>query len=377
MNTLSISLLIIIYNINLSQTNNIIQIPTGEGSFVNIQTKYGYINYEFHKGYIPNIWPDPFIIYKLEGIKNLSLGNFDDFHINFGDSFEIFGLNKDKLEMRVSGHEFDDCNDLLCKIFYRTNYIDKMLYSFGINERNELYKFYGGIPENLKKNLNKITFNNKTDKLSEINFELNNGTNFTLNIKRDYLFKIDDTKDFFFCLPYNIFYTFKELFTNNTLEIYYPNDIVYQKTLLYYLNKTEKEIFPKSISFKIGNKNIILKKDQMISLDYINKNSSFFLLLINSEPCYNEKMIFGKKFLEFFNFYERDLESGEYNLYFNKSSENIIKEEEKENILLNSDSKNQINIIIFIFIACTLTLGIFRQYHRRKANESFNYYFEI
>ena len=377
MNTLSISLLIIIYNIDLSQTNNIIQIPTGEGSFVNIQTKYGYINYEFHKGYIPNIWPDPFIIYKLEGIKNLSLGNFDDFHFQFGDSFGIFGLNKDKLEMRVNGHEFDDCNDLLCKIFYRTNYIDKMLYSFGINERNEFYKFYGGIPENLTKNLNKITFNNETDKLSEINFELNNGTNFTLNIIRDYLFKIDDTKDFFFCLPYNIFYTFKELFANNTLYIYYPNDIVYQKTLLYYLNKTEKEIFPKSISFKIGNKNIILKKDQMISLDYINKNSSFFLLLINSEPCYNEKMIFGKKFLEFFNFYERDLESGEYNLYLNKSSENIIKEEERENILLNSDSKNQINIIIFIFIVCTLTLGIFRQYHRSKANESFNYYFEI
>jgi len=375
MDLLSFFLLIIIININFSQGNNIIQIPIGTGNFENISTKYGYINYSFYKNYIPTYrWLLPNVKYILKGIKNLSLMNFkDERHC----LFEIFGLNKDNLNLTFEGSEFDEYNNLLCKLFYKTNYIDKMIYSIGMNEKNELYKFYGGIPENLTKNLNKITFNNKTDKLSKISFELNNGTNYTLNIKKDYLFKIDDTIDFLFCLPFNIFNTFKELFVNETLDIFYQSDAIYQRNYIYYLNKTEKDLFPKSISFKIGNKNIILKKNQMISSDFILKNSSFFLLLISSKDCYDNNIFFGKKFLEYFNFYEEDLESGEYNLYLNKSNENIIKEEERQNIILNSHSKNQINIIIFIFTACTFTLFLFRQYQRNKANESFNYYFEI
>ena len=111
MDILSISFLIIIFNINFSKSNNIIQIPTGEGSFTNISTKYGYIHYEFYKSFIPVRWPVPLIMYKLEGIKNLSLlNNFID--LQLGDTFEIFGLNKDKLKMAFEGHEFDDLNIL-------------------------------------------------------------------------------------------------------------------------------------------------------------------------------------------------------------------------------------------------------------------------
>ena len=108
-----------------------------------------------------------------------------------------------------------------------------------------------------------------------------------------------------------------------------------------------------------------------------NKNLSLFLLFINYDSCAGGKIIFGNKFLKLFNFYEEDLELGEYNLYLNKNSEDIIEEEGRKNIIINSDSKIQINIIIFIFIVCTITLVLFRQYHRNKSIESYNYYFEI
>jgi len=87
--------------------------------------------------------------------------------------------------------------------------------------------------------------------------------------------------------------------------------------------------------------------------------------------------LFGKQFLKLFDFYEFDLESGIINLYLNKNKEYIFEEKEKQNIILNSGSKIQINIIICIFIVCILTLVVVRQYHRNKSIESFNYYFEI
>ena len=381
MDIFSISLLIIIFNINLSQANNIIQIPTGEGSFTNILTKHGYINYEFHKGYIPVRWPVPFIIYNLEGIKNLSLVNKNFIDLKSGDTFEICGLNKDKLNMIFEGPEHDACNDYLCQIFYKTHYIDKMIYSIGSNEKNEFYKFFGGMPENLTNSLNKFTFSNEKDKLSEINFELINGNNLTLNINEDILFQIDDDMDTFFCLPHNIFDTFKELLLKDAEEIYnLPVYGIYPTAKIYRLNETQKNLFPKSISFKIGNKNIILKKNQLISFDNIYNiyiKNSLFLLHINSDSCSFEKIIFGNKFLKLFNFYEKDLELDEYNLYLNKNSEDIIEGKGRKNIILKSDSKIQINIIIFIFIVCTITLVVFRQYHRNKVIESYNYYLEI
>ena len=116
MDIFSISLLIIIFNINLSQANNIIQIPTGEGSFTNISTKHGYINYEFHKGYIPVRWPVPFIIYNLEGIKNLSFVNKNFIDLKsylWRCTLNGFGLNKDKLKMAFVG-----LNIMPAKIIY-------------------------------------------------------------------------------------------------------------------------------------------------------------------------------------------------------------------------------------------------------------------
>lgn len=99
---------------------------------------------------------------------------------------------------------------------------------------------------------------------------------------------------------------------------------------------------------------------------------------IESKPCYDSNKIkFGVKFLELFNYYEFDLMSGEYNLYLDKNKYYIFEEENKK-IILN-DSKTQINaiIILFIFVMLCFTLVIFKEYHRNKKIESFNHYFEI
>ncbi len=118
-------------------------------------------------------------------------------------------------------------------------------------------------------------------------------------------------------------------------------------------------------------------KNVLVSLDFINKNQWSSLLFISSSSCWERQILFGKQFLKLFDFYEFDLESGIINLYLNKNKEYIFEEKEKQNIILNSGSKIQINIIIWIFIVFILTLVVVRQYHRNKSIESFNYYFEI
>ena len=187
MNTLSISLLIITFNINFSKANNIIQIPKGKKICNNISTRYGYINYSFFTDcqatYIHYV---PYSYYTLEGIKNLTLVNLSNFH-NANLFYEIY--DKENLGMKFLFSESDSFNDVLCEIFYNTSYIDKLIYSFGKNEKNELTKFYGGIPQKLTKNLNKFSFKRKTERLSEIKLELNNGINLDI---------IDIDEDFFF-----------------------------------------------------------------------------------------------------------------------------------------------------------------------------------
>ena len=191
-----------------------------------------------------------------------------------------------------------------------------------------------------------------------------------------FFFEINEM-DSFIRLPERIFQYLKNLLFKDAeeLEYYDENEGVFYSP--YILNESQKNLFPKSISFKFGNKNIIIKKNQIISSDFINKSTSSFFLFMSGSSYWERHITFGKQFLKFFDFYEFDLESGDINLYLNKNEEYIFEEKEKQNVLLNSVSKIQINIIIFIFIAFIFTLVVVRQYHRNKSIESFNYYFEI
>ena len=113
--------------------------------------------------------------------------NLSNFH-NANLFYEIY--DKENLGMKFLFSESDSFNDVLCEIFYNTSYIDKLIYSFGKNEKNELTKFYGGIPQKLTKNLNKFSFKRKTERLSEIKLELNNGINLDIiDIDEDFFLK--------------------------------------------------------------------------------------------------------------------------------------------------------------------------------------------
>ena len=51
-----------------------------------------------------------------------------------------------------------------------------MIYSIGYYDENyESYKFFGGTPQKIIKNLKKFTFNNKTDFISKIEIKFDNG----------------------------------------------------------------------------------------------------------------------------------------------------------------------------------------------------------
>ena len=155
--------------------------------------------------------------------------NFSDIHHEL--SYEIFG--EDNLEITFYLSRYDE----LCKIFYITIYIDKLKYFF---VKNEISKFFGGIPENLTNNFNKFTFNKETEKLSEIKFELNNGTNLAINKNKDLIFRIDKDTNIFIRLPEGIFNIFEKLFFKDAKELSYYNIVEDLYYCPYYLNESQK-----------------------------------------------------------------------------------------------------------------------------------------
>ena len=382
-------LIIIISYIKSEEDNFIISIQFKEGRFENIPTKRGLINFEtrdyYEEYFIKSIYRGTIFIF--EGMKNLSLFNFseyEEFRIrdeknvpeiaklfnlreNVNLPYEIYGENKDSLKLDVSMRE--DCySPLICKLFYKTNYIDKYIYSIGkIN--NKLYRFFGGTPQNITKNLNKFTFS-KEDKVSEIKIEFNNMTKIYNFKEKELPLKISDDKSNLFFWP----------FFNSFLDEYEKVDQLFGPRI-FQLNEEQKNLFP-NISFQIGNKTIILNKDNAL-LDYLffpNKDDvspkEYYLHVSHS---YENAIIFGKKFLDLFDFSEFNLENGEVNLYFNKSNNIIVENYEKKNMSLNLTFYNNCYLIVVLlfFIIFLLNVFIFRNRNKKKKIKYYNNYFKI
>ena len=134
------SLLSIIFfiAINSTKNNSIIRIPNLQGRYENISTKIGFINYEFKVFTTEAIkWPVSSAIYRLEGIKNLNVLNLTEDNNCY---IKIYGKNQDSIQLEFHFFSQDIFNDKICKILYKTKYIDKMIYSYGIiNQRNYKY----------------------------------------------------------------------------------------------------------------------------------------------------------------------------------------------------------------------------------------------
>jgi hypothetical protein len=358
-NSILFSTIFIVINCKKGEDNSIIRIPNKNGSFPNITTKHGLINYEFSHGNIVlrtnNFYDDvtPYIFYKIAGMKNLDLLTLPK-----NNGLNRFTKNKDKLDIMYEFQQKDRHNPFLCEIFYNTKYIDKKIYSIGKDENGSPYKFFGGTPKSVIKNLNKLTLNNKTNKVTEIKIEFNNNTNYIINLVKN--ISVDIKEDFYsgICLPENILSEFKVLFLNQYNEFKYDYEI-FRSYYIYKLNEEQKSNFP-NIKIKIGNKNFIFNKDNIINFldnNYEDKN----YLFINKVSCDN--LTFGLKVLELFEVSEFNLESDIKNLYLNKTS----------NLIETKDNKITFVILLIYFVLFVLVLSANIYYINKNKEYYYNY----
>ena len=365
--TFILTLFYFTYSYEENEENSIIKIPNKDGRFKNITTKNGFINYSFISRSDENICNMVYITYVLEGIKNLNLFQLPNKTLNF--EYNIYGKNKDNLELIFLNEEKDIYNPLLCEIFYKTKYIDKMVYSLGKNIFNQPFKFFGGTPHEISKNLNKFTFNNITNKITEIKIELNNGSNYIINNINNELVEFKQDEFSMICLPEDILLKLKNIFLNKYEECTY-NYKLFSSISAYKLNNKQKNLYFPEISFKIGNKFFILNKENAFFPNYEQEN---IYLFINRSPCRN--FIFGQKFFELFDVSEYNLETGEINLYLNKKKNYIIDETENKKIIINYNFHFIITIIFFFIFLMILTL--MKNYYKNKNIEYYDYYFNI
>ena len=361
-------LLLLLYFIYSYEENSIIKIPNSKGRFENIPTKYGLINYEFIYESLPTFrWPLPFIQYNLEGINNLSLFQLPEDKLY--EQYKVYGEKNNSIQIFSQWRENDIFNPLICEIFYKTKYIDKMIYSIGYYENYRPYKFFGGTPNKIIKNLQKFTFNNNTDIISKIEIKFDNGKNFTINIEeKNKRFQFDEEYGNMIGLPYNIF----NIFYNKIFKDYKEEEIFggfYVRYHVYKLNEEQIKAFP-NITFTIGNKILNLNRKNAIST----KNN--YLFIHKYSYYYNEdEFHFGQKFFELFNITEFDLHSGDTNLYLEKNKDYIIEKEDNKKNIKNSDF--DIIVIIFFMILISMIITVFKNYYKNKKIEYYNQYYEI
>ena len=361
-------LLIIFLLFNLIKNNSIIRIPSEEGRFENISTKNGFINYEFkHEQQQNYYWRFPiiFTIYRLEGIRNISLYNFTEFKYIF--DIEFYGKNNDSFKLTIQSYKDDIYNNAICKILYKTHYIDKNIYALGILNKRK-YKFFGGIPKNIikVKKLDKFTFN-KNDKVSQMKIDYINGTSDIFNLEGEKrLVSIKEDLGLFICIPL----TYRLTLMKQYKDSIYREDLF--KSYDYYgLDEKQQRIFP-NISFKIGNNTITLNRDNSI---FKSKKDGQYYLRIDQYPC--DKFIFGKKFLDLFDFKAFDLASCEVNLYIGKKKNNIIKKIQNNKILNLSFNSNLYIVIVLLTFSIFIGIALLKNYHKNKKIKNYNNYYKI
>lgn len=339
---------------------SIIKIPYIEGRFENISTKNGLINYENKYETVDISWRYPLflLIYRLEGIKNLNLINITEYKSDC--DVKIYGKNNDSIEfIYYWKNENKYTNDVICKLLYKTQYINKNIYAIG-NLNNKLYKFYGGLPEDIikEKQLNKYSFN-KNDKVSEVIVGFSNGGNNIYKVNK--LVEISTSEFLAVCIP-NEPSIFKDYEKIKYLDVIHAS-------FIYKLSDKQQRDFA-NIFFKIGNKTINLDKDKLL----FNTSDGYYLYI--NYNCQN--FVFGKKFLNLIDFKEFDLETGELNLYVDKRKDIIKEDIENKKVLLNSGfNKIYLIIIFFSFIIFLMSITVVKNYHKKKKIEYYNNYYNI
>jgi hypothetical protein len=301
-------------------------VPNFQGRFQNITTKNGLINYEFKikfKEYEYSRFAISSSIYRLEGIKNLNLLNLTELK-NY--DAKIYGKNNDSIQFDFIFEDNDLHNDLICKILYKTKYIDKMIYTYGIFN-NKKYKYFGGTPENIikAKNLKKFTFSKKEyvskiiirsleDSLNKI-YEKEIIDNLSGEGRS---IEINNYINNMICIP-DRHTNILKIFKRGMYESSFHRDIYYK------LDKRQEKNF-ESISFMIGNKNITLNRNNLLL--YSQKTDTNYLEIYDN--CQN--ITFGRKFIKLFEFSEFNMETNEVGLFTSQKNKTITETEIKNEI---------------------------------------------
>ena len=306
----------------------------------NIPTKYGLINYKIDT-YISYISSYNEISYQLENIKNLNLYKFPGL---LNQNYEISGKN-DTIKLIIFNETRDSLrnNYFLCRLFYDTSYVDKIILTIGTNNTdNKIYKYYGGTPSEIINNYNKYEFiiNHKDNKISEICIDFNNGIN----------------KEIFINEKKNNFFDFEEDYEKICLPDYILNQLSNILNRKKNINSKQDSL---KIKFKCGNKIIIV-------------NDS---LSISNIPC--QKFIFGKEFLNNIDVREYNYESLpeiKYTFYL-KKNENFITYE-GPNVALNSFF--ELYLLLFLsFFLFSVGFIFIKNIHKNKVINDYSYYFDI
>ena len=338
----------------------------------NISTKYGKINLRFDS-YYDNITDTKYAFYLIENIKNLNLFSFPDLNC----SYEIFGKNNsNSLKITFPNEIVNKYNNLITRLFYEIKYIDKMIYAIGYDGNYckyldylgpFIFRFYGGAPKRLIKNLIKYSFSPK-DIVKEININYSNGTKLNIQIDQDKkennLVEFNEN-NYFICFPEYILEQIKNLILKNfNVEL---SGIGLEDYLMYSINNSIFHILPDNFTFLIRNRIITITKE-ILSPDLRNYD-----LFIQYTPC--EHFVFGHPFLRHVDMREYHLETNETNIYVRKNNSIIIEEKEKE-MKMNS-FKNYFYIIGFIFISMMNIFIFWRKKMRNKNIEEYNKYYII
>ena len=342
----------------------------------NITTKYNNISIQFDSKYDKknDMW---YYIYIIENLKNLNLFSFPDLNC----TYELYGANNNTLKIIFKNEIINKYNNLITRLFYEIKYIDRMIYAIGYDGyyckydgnyyehmdfvTNFKFRFYGGAPNRITKNLIKNSFSPK-DTVKEININYLNGTKINIQIDKEKkgsnLVEINEN-NFFICFPEYILEQIKD-FILKDLKVR-KGGIGLDDYLMYDINYKVFNSFPENITFKIGNRIIIIYKEYL-SPDFRHND-----LFIQYTPC--EHFVIGYPFLRFVDMREYNFETNETNLYLRKNNSIIIEEKEMK---INS---YKISYFIFVFMAISLinVLIFWRKKNREKNAEEFKEYYII
>ena len=155
---------ILFFSIYCSDKDEIIKLPLNSKEEYH-SSKYGFIyqlGFSFNNdiGWSPTTY---YYIYKFKNMKNLHLLNIKQLENNkIPFEYEIYGEKEDEIHLSFSflgnepSVELDKYFKIICEFLYQIKYINKKILSIS---KDISFRYFGGTPEHLIKNLAKYTFN--------------------------------------------------------------------------------------------------------------------------------------------------------------------------------------------------------------------------